>query len=265
MIQENPEGLCNTSDSKALHEARNWRFTLNNYTEDEIKQLKLEVPKVCSKFVIGYEIGKKNGTPHLQGYIELIKKKRPFALGWSRRISWRLATKGWYANNNYCSKDHNIMMHSKDYVNGKLIVPIKTIDDSVLYDWEKEIIEIIKKEPDDRKIYWYWEPKGCTGKTTFAKYLYIKHGAIPIEGKKNDILYCAATFESDIYIIDLERSLESYVSYSAIEKIKNGFYMCAKYESRPICRNSPHVIIFANFEPDLDKLSNDRWIIKKIS
>ena len=41
--------------------------------------------------------------------------------------------------------------------------------------------------------------------------------------------------------------------------------MCAKYESKPICRNSPHVIIFANFEPDLDKLSNDRWIIKKIS
>ena len=79
-------------------------------------------------------------------------------------------------------------MHSKDYVNGKLIVPIKTIDDSDLYDWEKEIIEIIKNEPDDRTIYWFWEPTGCTGKTTFAKYLYIKHGAIQL--KKKRMIYC---------------------------------------------------------------------------
>ena len=265
MIQENPDMACNTNViRKAISEARNWCFTLNNYTENEIKQLKNDIPILCAKFVVGIETGE-NGTPHLQGYIKLHKKKRPFALGWSPRIHWELAKKGWVANNKYCSKGNNILLHSDNYIDGKLIKPIKTLNDDQLFDWEKNIINIIKNEPDDRTIYWFWEPNGCSGKTSFCKYLYLKYGAIPIEGRKNDILYCAACFESDIYVIDLERSLENYVSYAAIEKIKNGFYMCSKYESKPICRNNPHVIIFANFEPDYDKLSIDRWKTTNIS
>ena len=55
--------------------------------------------------------------------------------------------------------------------------------------------------------------------------------------------------------------MEDYVSYGSIEKIKNGYFMCSKYESKPIVRNSPHVFIFANFEPELDALSLDRWHI----
>ena len=27
-------------------------------------------------------------------------------------------------------------------------------------------------------IYWFWEPNGCSGKTSFCKYLYLKYGAI---------------------------------------------------------------------------------------
>ena len=55
--------------------------------------------------------------------------------------------------------------------------------------------------------------------------------------------------------------MEEYVSYGAIEKIKNGYYMCSKYESKPIIRNPPHIIIMANFEPDYEALSKDRWIV----
>ena len=102
------------------------------------------------------------------------------------------------------------------------------------------------------------------GKTCFGKYLCANHGAIPIDGKKNDILYCCAEFESDIYIFDFERSREDFTPYGAMEKVKDGLYMCAKYESKPIIRNSPHMIVFANFEPDTEQLSLDRWVIKRI-
>ena len=40
--------------------------------------------------------------------------------------------------------------------------------------------------------------------------------------------------------------------------------MCSKYESKPVIRNSPHVIVFANFEPDKSALSEDRWLILNI-
>lgn len=45
--------------------SRGYCFTLNNYTDDECKQLKdLE----CTYLVYGHETGE-NGTPHLQGYV----------------------------------------------------------------------------------------------------------------------------------------------------------------------------------------------------
>ena len=46
---------------------RAWVFTVNNYTEENYTEvLKLEYKYLC----VGREVGAKNGTPHLQGYIE---------------------------------------------------------------------------------------------------------------------------------------------------------------------------------------------------
>jgi len=142
-------------------------------------------------------------------------------------------------------------------------VPIVIIG-AVSYPVPTSKILIAETEPDDRTIYWYWCEKGKSGKTTFAKYLSYHYGAIPLEGKKNDILFTAAEYDSNIYIFDLERSMEGHVSYAALEKIKNGFYMVGKYEGKPIIRNSPHVIVFANFAPDEEKLSQDRWKVKHL-
>jgi len=131
--------------------------------------------------------------------------------------------------------------------------------------WEKEIIDIISRKPDKRTIHWYYDKKGNGGKTTFSKYLSHEYEAIPIGGKKNDMLYMCAEFPSMIYIMDIERSMEDYVSYGGIEKIKDGYYMCSKYESKPIIRPNPHIICFANFKPNKDELSEDRWHIVDIN
>lgn len=243
-----------------LSPAKRWCFTLNNYSDSDYNDI-LAIcldGSIVSKYIVGKEVGE-SGTPHLQGFVYFVKKHRPKEIFKNEKIHWEKSKGSDDDNADYCSKDGNYRS------NMKVRKPLKILKEDQLFSWQKDIVEIIKSEPDDRTIYWFWEPVGGIGKTTFCKYLAHVHGAVAIEGRKNDILYCAAEFESDIYIFDFERSCEDYISYAAMEKVKNGFFMCSKYESKPIVRNCPHVICFANFEPDISQLSADRWKIKKIA
>lgn len=211
------------------------------------------------KGVLGREVCPTTGKVHFQGYIQTEQRVRPSEK--FREIlpgaHWEKARGSVEENLKYCTKEGSFLLWG-------MSPPLVVLAESQLYDWQKDIVRIISTPADDRTIHWYWEPTGNIGKTTFAKYLAHKHGAIPLEGKKNDILYCAAMFDSSIYLWDLERSMEEYVSYAALEKIKNGFYMCSKYESKPIVRACPHVIVFANFEPDYSQLSADRWRVTRL-
>lgn len=83
-------------------ESKYWCFTLNNYTNEE--RTKIELNEDYDYLVYGYEVGE-SGTPHLQGYIELKKKKRLTALKKiSNRANWgkRLGTSE--EASKYCKK-----------------------------------------------------------------------------------------------------------------------------------------------------------------
>lgn len=82
--------------------AKSWCYTLNNYNEDEWACLmNLE----CNYHVIGREMGEKNNTPHLQGYITFTKNKRISALKkLNKRIHWEIAKSREEAIN-YCMKE----------------------------------------------------------------------------------------------------------------------------------------------------------------
>lgn len=238
--------------------ARMWCFTFNNYTEDEFIKLDVALNSNSNKYIIGKEIGE-NKTPHLQGYCHFSKLIRLSALKKiNNKIHWEKCKGSEEENITYCSKDGNFV------TNIKVKRPLKLIKEEDFYEWQKIVLAIVKEIPDERTIHWIWEEKGCAGKTSFAKYLCAKHDAIPISGKKNDVLYVASEYESDIYIMDIPRSQEDYVPYGTLEEVKNGLFMCGKYEGHPIVRNSPHIIIFANFEPYLKEMSADRWKVIKI-
>lgn len=235
-----------------------WCFTKFYDKKQEVDTLETLESIFRSKkidYIIGKEICPSSKRHHLQGFISSSKKIRPNELVKDKSIHWEKCKGSKDDNVNYCAKEGNFVGTLKPKR------PLEIISDECLYEWERDIISIINNIPDKRSIYWIWEKKGLTGKTTFAKYLAHKYNAIPLEGKKNDILFCAANFESDTYVWDLERSMENYISYAALEKIKNGFFMCSKYESKPIIRNCPHVFVFANFPPDTAQLSEDRWRI----
>jgi len=243
---------------KRVTESKLWFFTWNNYTQEDILSLKNN-PGI-KKYCFQEETGAK-GTPHLQGVIETEFRCRPMEkLKLPKTIHWEKC-KDIEAALNYCKKEDT--RTGKRFIKGYPDIP-KILDDYLLFDWEKKILELIQQEPDDRSIYWYWNEKGCNGKTTFTKYLCQKYDAVPLNGKKNDILYLASIFYSKIYVFDLPRCSENTVPYAAMEDIKNGLFVVGKYESKPVIRDCPHIIVFANFEPDESKLSSDRWRIFNI-
>ncbi len=239
--------------------SRHWCFTINNHTVENIDTVK----GTFEKYIFQSEEGDE-GTPHLQGYgyfknartFKSVKKKLPTAhIEVCRNID---------ASKEYCKKAEGRL--AGPWIKG-FAQPLKIIEK--LREWQQKIIDIINQEPDDRTINWIVDDKGNAGKTALAKYIVTKYNALYLTGKASDSKYLLSKyFEADesrknnlICVFDYTRSIENYVSYQGLEEIKNGIFMNTKYECEMVTFNSPHVIVFANFRPDMDKLSKDRWNI----
>jgi NAD-dependent dihydropyrimidine dehydrogenase PreA subunit len=250
---------CNTNKS-----SRSLFFTYNNYTEDEKNDiLKWLKDRKDMSFVFQEETGE-NGTQHLQG---VFKSKSPILFNTLKKlfpkVHWE-GTKSWQKAIEYCSKDETrtgLIYHSDDI---KIKEPIENpLDGLKLYKWQKDILELIKTKADKRTINWYWENEGNIGKTSLAKYIYMKNmdTTIVAGGKGHDVrnqINNHINVEKKnvkIVLLDLVRSCEDYVSYEVIEQCKNGFMYSGKYEGGVCIFNCPHVIVFANYPPDKSKLS----------
>jgi len=150
--------------------------------------------------------------------------------------------------------------------NVKRIRALKCLAKNDLYEWQRNLVDIMEQEPNDRTIYWYWEEVGNVGKSALVRYLCIKHGAMLVSGKGADIKYqiANAVEPPDIIIWDIPRTAENYVNYSALEEVKNGCFASNKYESKMVIINPPHIVCFANFEPNYEAVSQDRWKVVEL-
>lgn len=263
------KGEGNTKNSpspkKQISPAIRWCFTLNNWSEEEHSSIVLIIQSACRCGMVAKEIAPTTGTPHLQGYIEFIKKARPISVFKNKRIQFKKCKGTKDENVVYCSKeDKNPFIH-----NIRVKKPVKTISLSEMYPWQKEILEAIAEEPDDRTVHWYWSHDGGIGKTAFCKYLTVHHHAICLHGKGADVRNgVVAHMEKDggqtpeLIVYPIPRCHGSeYVSYEAIENIKDMYFYSGKYEGGMVCGNPPHLIVFANEPPKESKLSLDRWHI----
>lgn len=244
----------NTSRVKRQIIGKTWCFTINNWENEEYNQIKLW-PDV-SKGVVGKEVGEK-GTPHLQGAVTFkkamtltgVKKLHPTA-------HWEKANQKDKAFT-YCLKDGKFEWWKMDQT-------CLNVED--LYDWQKEIWDLCLTVPDDRTIHWYWEPDGCCGKTALVKMLCLKQGGFLFGGSEKDIASrCLLTGAPRLCLMNLCRTSEGRISFSAIEALKDGLIQSGKYEGGQMVFNSPHVIIFANYAPDMEALSVDRWNITRVN
>lgn len=145
------------------------------------------------------------------------------------------------------------------------------IEEPVWRPWQQEIISLLAGKPDDRTVHWIVDTKGACGKTFMAKYLHMKGMAYCVSafGGMRDVGTIIATaieagWDKRVFIADLPRAAEDKAIYEPIEAIKNGLVTSTKYMGSTMCFASPHVIVFANFHPQKDRLSHDRWRIYTI-
>lgn len=252
-----------STKKKQVTQLKQWFFTFNNYTTQNIRDLETKFKEICIKYIFQEETGE-NGTKHLQGNIWLKKKMRWTEFNLPKTIHWE-KTRNEDASFNYCQKTDTRTGNIYSFGFPK---PIKIIEK--LKPWQEKLEQmILNEEPDGRTVYWRYDKTGGVGKSSFCKYMYIKHGVITIQGgKMSDIMNIIFNLNMDdikAIIIDIPRCHKNHVSYASIECILTGMITNTKYETGTKVFNPPHVVVFSNFYPEIDLLSSDRWKIKEIT
>jgi len=247
-----------------------WFFTLNNWTDEEYTQMSQWLQGYCKKWVVGKEIGPNSGRPHLQGTFALNTKRRLTEV--KKIIGPRYHLEACIdpaASLIYCAKDgdyisHGVMGWELTGTRVQHSVAAEIITD--LRPWQKSILEILQSQPDCRTIHWIYEKIGGVGKTEFSKYCIYHLNTLYIQkAKYSDIMNAAFnTRNLNSFIIDTPRSSKNYVSYDALESVKSGIITNHKYEYGQNLIPWPHVLVFANYPPALEKLSKDRWKVYTI-
>lgn len=271
--------------SPALH----WVFTWNNYEKwdkDWYNTLSSIDSSIVPVLVFQEEEGDENGVPHIQGALSFRSKNRPFSLNLPKSIIWILGNacdvKGNEKPPRMCkailkkSREYACKLHTRKpgavpYMRGFA----KDVEEYIVhienkYEWQKEIDELVASEPDERSIYWIWGD-GNVGKTYYQKHLFTTGERVVIlGGKASDCKNAIVDYKSKnnriprTILINVTRDKRRDVSYDTLETIKDMIFYSGKYEGGMVCGKNPHVIVFANNPPDTEKMSMDRWWIRKI-
>lgn len=148
--------------------------------------------------------------------------------------------------------------------------------------WALELLEQVENKEcpkGDRKIIWYCDHEGNAGKTLLSKYLartyndesgfdWLLMGAMQDEKEANNQVVVASGqgFRFKGFILDLTRANKYRKKcYSYLEAFKNGQITSTKYQGGNVAWNTPWVIVMANFWPQVEELSKDRWDIRRIN
>lgn len=252
-------GNTKSPSAKQISPARHWCFTFNNYTETDLCSIVPILKNVSKKYIFQEETGEQ-GTRHLQGYVEFKNKVRPKGL-LPDAVHWE-KTRNIKQSIDYCQKQES--RTGKVYrfnIEEPFTMPYSQFD---LYLWEKFVLDYIRTEPNDRELLWIYSDEGNVGKTTFQKLLYLNEERVVIlSGKAHDMKASVAKYYEEhgftpkIIIVNYPRST-GLISYTGLEELKDMLFFSGKYETHMICGRSPHVIIFANREPDYNMMSSDR-------
>lgn len=245
------------------YQAWRWIITLPDRELLTASQISQHLKGFCNKFTFQKEKGEKTDYFHWQ--IEITLKEKTVLSTLKNLIGWHDAhiekTKDYFAARNYCTKEDTRVEGPYNEKSTFLKVP------SIHHQWQIDIEDMLHTEPDTRKVFWLWEPIGGIGKTTLCRYLLLKYKKkinIFPSGKSADVAF-AITEETKMVIFDLPRTMEDHFNYNILEQIKNGLIWSPKYESNMKIIDIPHVIIFANWEPNTSALSQDRWVIRRLT
>lgn len=123
-----------------------------------------------------------------------------------------------------------------------------------LYNWQNEVLGMLREPVKVRRIIWIWSRESGTGKSTFYDYVARHPDFNVLPGADYDNTLYAYDGEGVLWF-DLTRSQSAdHVPYHALEKFSNAtVHLSKKYTS---CRKlvKTHVVVTANIPPDETKL-----------
>lgn len=239
--------------------------------EQAFKRIKVNLIPLCEKWIFAEEHGTSGDTPHIQGCFILKKKQRAKKLNKDSFLGKAslFKLKDFKYAFHYCNKEAGLKLCSE-----RLRRPKVFLRQDQLNAWELFVDNICENViPDDRTIYWLYSKKGNMGKTTFCKFLQNKYKACIIGGKDADNKNCVVNYiqqdweqrAPELVILPIPKSFGmEYVSYTSIEMVKDMFFYSGKYEGGQVNDNSPHIFVFSNEYPNINKVMKDRWNIIEI-
>lgn len=290
--------------------SKNFCFTLNNFSEDDVERINGLVdnnPNV-GYVIYGKETAPTTGTPHLQGFINfkirhLLDDVKQI-IGSNPHVE---VARKVIACITYCKKSHDWYefgkisrqgrrsdledfkedvkkgmlslteireRHSEVYSRSPRFVmeyvtdhfPRVIIPDHELRPWQQTLMARLSSPPDRRKIIFVVDEVGNSGKSWFAHWYCRKNEncQVIVPGRKVDMAYTLNELLKVIFM-DAPRSKQGeYIQYDFLEELKDGFVFSSKYESRNKTYEPMHVVVNMNENPDMSKLSRDRYDIINI-
>lgn len=260
---------------KQVSPKKYWIGTLNNWTENEYTAIINIDTSLVPCLIVNKEIGEECGTPHLQIFVGFDEKRRPFSVFECRRISWtgviinRQRNLSLRAAKEYCSKRLTRQEGTEPYCRGYTPPYVYNM---VLRPWQKKIVDLLTTVPNDRTINWFWEANGGIGKTALQKWIVCHCGAsLMLAGKSADMKFGICSYienhDGEVprnILINVPRDDFNKISYAGIEEIKDGLFFSGKYKGAMCCFASPHILVFANHPPQVERLSAGRWNIVEL-
>jgi hypothetical protein len=267
-VKGNTHNLNPSAKPKQSPVRKNHFFTYFYEDSSVLPLIVAELKRFAYKGKVQTEISPSTNRPHLQGMIWCKTKHRDSEFKLLKGAHFE-TLKDVDDVSNYCNKEET---HDGLYrVAWGFPEPAYVEELPELYEWEKKIVSLLNTQPDKRSVYWFWEENGCAGKTTFQKYLYTHYeGVVVLSGKSADMKNGIISYQEKnnclpkIVLINVPRSSADFVSYTGLEEIKDMFFFSGKYEGGMVCGASPHLLIFANEEPEYTKMSSDRFIVTHI-
>lgn len=243
------------------------------HTTAALHNIKCFLKTIADKFVFQAEDTGDNA--HYQGYFHTKDKKRPRSIAVAANRLLRgveiqaSSTAGREALAAYCMKPETRV--AGPWGDKKIYMGADLWPEERFLPWQKEMLCFLRADPDDRTMYWVYDPIGNRGKTKFAKFLAYKEDAVLLGfANSGDALNLVSKMPGkQIYVWNLTRAKPAALSeldlYSAMESIKDGCFVNTKYETRQVLMDPPHVLVFANHLPKTAHISADRWNIMQIN
>lgn len=140
-----------------------------------------------------------------------------------------------------------------------------------LFQWQicvYQYLQMLDERAKTRQVHVFVDEGGNTGKSFLATALQSKYRTLYLDGgKTRDITYNASKMQPgpELLLLDVPKRGMQYVPWHTLEKMMSGRFNSDKYHSTRVHWSiKPMLVVFANEDPPLNKLSMDRWVITTI-